>query len=260
MGRTSSVEEFIPGFKLKFAEKKHDPSLTVNDHMRASMVVNAMHILEEPSIILGEKGRRRFSPMYSTVEEFKGGKRHITPPKRTNSPPRGKRYIPHHQSSGEINMQSKKHLFASSMKRSDTTDMPKVGWNTKGRVMDETGTPAALKQSQIYNVESTMNRKQRILSEVDKRNGIPAARSGDLPFKSSEHEAGFFETGGLIPGSTNTLKPSGKPTMKKNENSSAQVATKKLEATYGKMKARLEIEYDVSQVKSLTVSSCVRAS
>ncbi len=253
--RTLSVEEFIPGFKVKFAEKKHDPlALPVHDHMSASIVVNAMHILEEPSIVIGEKGRRRFEPMYSTVMDSKGGKRHITPPKRSNTPPRGKRYIPHHQSSGEINMQSKKHLFDASMKRSDTTDLPKVGWNTKGRVTDDSGVPAAEKVSQVYDVERIMNRKQRIVTDLDKRNGIPAARSGDLSFKASEQAPGFYAKGGLIPGSTTTLKPSAKPTMKKNENSSAQTATKKLEATFGKMKARLEHDYDVSQVKALTVS------
>lgn len=255
MQRTSSVEEFIPGFKVKFAEKKHDPAaLPTYDHMSASIVVNAMHILEEPSIVIGEKGRRRFPPMYSTVQESKGGKRHITPPKRSNTPPRGKRYIPHHQSSGEINMQSKKHLFDASMKRSDSTDLPKVGWTKKGRVMDETGVPAGQKESEVYQLESTMNRKQRIVADIDKRNGIPTAKSGDLPFRASEQASGFFESGGLIPGSTNVLRQSAKPTMKKNENSSAQVATKKLEATYGKMKARLELDYDVAQVKSLTVS------
>ncbi len=50
------------------------------------------------------------------------------------------------------------------------------------------------------------------------------------------------------------MRQSAKPFPKKDTANSTTTRTKKLEATYGKMKQRLEKEYDVNQVLSLTVS------
>jgi hypothetical protein len=254
MQHTQSVADFIPGFKATLPEKRH-PSNTHDDHMRASMVVNSVNVWDEPSIVVGEGSRRRFTATYSVAQEYEQGKRHISPPKRSNSPPRGKRYIPAAKGSGEelgLLCAVKRRIPDASMKRSESTELQ---WSKKGRVTGENGISAALKESGELNIETTMNRKQRVIADIDRRNGIPIARPGDNPFKKVDHETGYFEKGGLIPGSTNTLKPSGKPTMRKSESSSAQITAKPLEATYGKMKARLEMEYDLAQVHALTVSN-----
>ena len=77
---------------------------------------------------------------------------------------------------------------------------------------------------------------------------------GDKPYKEVNHETDFYKKGGLIPGSSIGLKTSGKPTMKKPSDSTKGVNRKKLEATYSKYMERLEKEYEVSQVHTLTVS------
>jgi len=77
---------------------------------------------------------------------------------------------------------------------------------------------------------------------------------GDKPYKEVNHETDFYKKGGLIPGSSIGLKTSGKPTMKKPSDSTKGVNSKKLEATYSKYMERLEKEYEVSQVHTLTVS------
>lgn len=73
---------------------------------------------------------------------------------------------------------------------------------------------------------------------------------GDKPYKEVNHETDFYKKGGLIPGSSIGLKTS----MKKPSDSTKGVNTKKLEATYSKYLERLEKEYEVIQVHTLTVS------
>ena len=78
---------------------------------------------------------------------------------------------------------------------------------------------------------------------------------GDKPYKEVNHETDFYKKGGLIPGSSIGLKTSGKPTIKKPSDTTKGTNTKKLEATYSKYLERLEKEYDVTQVHTLTVSN-----
>lgn len=100
-----------------------------------------------------------------------------------------------------------------------------------------------------------MNRKKRIENILVQRNLIPVVTAGDLPFKNADREPGFYAKGGIIPGSTNTLRKSAKPLLRKSEDLSLSTnAGKKLEATYGKMQAKLARQYDLFQVHSLTVS------
>lgn len=243
----------LEGFKVKFAQRCHSPAAAPKfDHLNASRVVLAPDDIGESSIILGERGRKRFPPQHCIPSEHKAGKRHITPPKANNEVSRGKRYIPLKQrDDSEEAFSSKKQLLAASTKRSESSNLPSVNWKTKSMVKLEDGTPAGNKESEIYNLETNMNQKQRV-SEDGRRNLIPSASAGDKAFKLAEYEPGFYEKGGLIPGSTNTLKQSAKPTLKKTLETSD--GGKKLEATYGAMKKKLEFEYDQAQVHSLTVA------
>lgn len=244
-----SIAEQIEGFKVRFAERNHYPVAKPHyEHLHGSVIVHEP--VEENSIVLGDKGKKRFDPMLSKSKEYKPHKRPITPPIRLNTPPHGKRCIQVKQSSGEgSDMQSKRHLLPAARK-SDYD----VSWSKKGKVLGPDGKSVAIREPENYNLETTMNRKQRLISELDRRNGINTANPGDLPFKSSEQAPDFYKEGGIIPGSSIQMRNTTKPVPKKNENDAAQTSNKKLEATFGKMKARLDRDYDVSQVHALTVS------
>ena len=245
-----SLADQIAGFKVRFAERSHSPTFKPHfEHLHGSVITNTNEISEDTSIILGDRGKKRFPPMASQTKDYKPHKKPIGPPHRINSPPRGKRCIQVKHNSEEIEMQSKRHLLPA-VRKSDYD----VAWSKKGKVLGPDGKPVSMREPENYNLETTMNRKQRLIGELDRRNGIGTSNPGDLPFKTSEHAPDFFKEGGIIPGSTIQMRQSTKPVPKKNENDAAQTSNKKLEATYGKMKARLERDYDIAQVNSLTVS------
>ena len=249
LSTTPSIAE-LEGFKLTFKQRSHSPLCMPNyNHLSASRVI---HDVEESSIVLNDRGKKRFEPKYSMPQEFRKTKRSISPPIRSNDVPRGKRYIPHPQSSDSDNSSSKKMLFASSSKRSESSDLPSISWKRRGKVFDESGVPAKDKESTIYNLEVTMNRKQRVTTSLDRRNGIEEATPGDKPMRKVEHAPGYYAEGGLIPGSTIKERTSTNPLAGKSK--VQMTSSGKLEATYGAMQKRLQYEYDRSQVESLTVS------
>lgn len=47
-----------------------------------------------------------------------------------------------------------------------------------------------------------MGRKKRIDFIYEQRNGLPLKSLGDKVYKSPEYKPGFFNEGGLVPGST----------------------------------------------------------
>ena len=51
-----------------------------------------------------------------------------------------------------------------------------------------------------------MTKKHRVSTMDQTRGGYPIASLGDKIYKAVEYEPGFFRAGGLIAGSTNTLK------------------------------------------------------
>lgn len=238
----------LEGFKLKFKQRSHSPlCMPKYEHLSASRII---HAPSENSIVLGDNGKKRFDPQYSLPQEYRPAKRAITPPSRNNDVPRGKRYIPHPQSV-EDHSSSKKMLFASSSRRSETSSLPSVDWKRRGQVFDEHGVPVKDKESNNYNLEVTMNRKQRVAGELDKRNGIPEATPGDKPLKKAEHTPGYYAEGGLIPGSTIQNRKTTNPLAGKSN--VQMTSTGKLEATYGALQKKLAHDYDRSQVEALTV-------
>ena len=117
------------------------------------------------------------------------------------------------------------------------------------------GSHASHRDPNEFQIESVMNRKQRILTNIEQRNLLPSATAGDKAYAQADREPGFYAKGGLIAGSTNILKKSGKPTFKKNESMSGSTKNiKKLTAiSFEKKQELLSLEYDISQVNYLTV-------
>jgi hypothetical protein len=245
---TASISE-LEGFKVSFRQRSHSPlCMPKYDHLSASRI---LHAPEQNSIVLGEGGRRKFEPRHSLAQEYRPAKRPLTPPKRNNSPPHGKRYIPVKDHSEDDHTSSKKMFAAFAMKKSESTDLPAIGWKKRGQVFDADGKPVKDKESQPYNLEATMNRKQRVSGELENRNFIPAATAGDKPLRRAEETPGYYADGGLIPGSTIQERKTTNPLA--NKSTVQFTSSKKLEATYGTMQKRLQAEYDRRQVESLTV-------
>ena len=96
-------------------------------------------------------------------------------------------------------------------------------------IQEGTNIPMKFLRSGEFNMEGYMNRKQRVPSLDSQRNGIPVATMGDKAYKQVEVSDRYYETGGLIAGSTISLKKSKSVLMKKGgDNQARTVETKKL--------------------------------
>ena len=249
------LPEEIDGFKVRFAQRCHSPPGALADHLHGTiMVQQAPHEDNFATFVAGDRGRKRFDPKYSLEEGYRQGKKTVSPPRRPEGEKKeGKRYIPHPTTGQEIKSQQRKHLEPLQPALVNARGLPSANWTRKKIVTDEHGVPVSTREPKDYDLEASMNRKQRVPSPLDKRNLIPAASAGDKSYKEADREPGFYAQGGLGVGSTNTLKPSAKPTLRKSEETANKGGGKTLEATYGKMKARLEREDDLQQVRALTV-------
>lgn len=234
----------IAGFKLKFAERSHQPECLPRVDLLKGAVVSS-HVAPDTSIILGERGKKNFDTRYSTEQQPAYKK--LLPRKEygEEAVSRGKRCIQGPGGNGvELAHNERVHYPE---QRSGVSDP--VNFARKKSVLQVT-------EKKIHNLEKSMNQKQRVPDETAKRNGIPVATPGDNSFRQADHEPGFYAKGGIIPGSTIVLRKSAKPELKKREDGT-QKPGKKLEATYGKMVERLAKDYDVMQVRTLTVRNPV---
>lgn len=232
----------IAGFKLKFAERSHHPDFAPRQDLLKGAVVSS-HVPPDTSIILGERGKKNFDTKYC-AEQQPVAKNLL--PRRANGIEevnRGKRVI-HLPAGGGVELSHAERVHYPEF-RSSVGDS--VNFARKKSVLQVT-------EKKMHNIETTMNQKQRVVDETARRNGLGVATPGDNPFKQADHEPGFYAKGGIIAGSTNTVRKSAKPELKKREGGTNKPG-KKLEATYGKLVERLAHEYDVDQVKTLTVNA-----
>lgn len=246
-------------FKVTFAEKNHHPlGAPMTDQLRASVIHDNVHCRSSSSIVLGENGKRRFDQPYSDYERFVPSMKIVDRSNRTTEPREvGKRSLRPSASTEHI-VPEKRHS-SEALRKSNSSMLPVIHWTTKRTVKMDNGEPASRYESSLISLEHTMNQKQRIQNELHSRNYIPVATSGDKAYRAADREPGFYAKGGLVCGSTIAIKKSGKPTLRKSEDvlgtATAGNGGKKLEATYSAMVARRDLEYDITQVNSLTVRS-----
>lgn len=240
-------------FKKAFKQRCHSPQCEREPYLHGSLIVRAIE--HSDAVVLGEGHRKVFPAKYSEEEKFKPAKRQIRIMEHgPENNPRGKKYIPHPDNGKqEISHAERVHFDESNFNKNEYGGLPCSTWTRKRVVKLPNGIPVAKKESDNWGVESTMNRKQRISSSEQRRNNIGEASKGDKYYKEADREPGFYEKGGLVVGSTNTLKKSAKPTLRQTENGLNVSSGGKLEATYGKMQAKLAHQYDQYQVQTLTV-------
>ncbi len=244
-------------FKVTFAEKNHHPlGAPTTDQLRASIIHTNTNCRSSSSIVLGENGKKRYDQPYSDYEKFVPSMKIVDRSNRTTEPRDvGKRTLRPSPSVDYI-VPEKRHS-SEALRKSNSSMLPVVNWTTKRTVLMNNGEPASRYESTLISLEHTMNQKQRIENELHSRNiYIPAATLGDKAYRAADREPGFYAKGGLVCGSTIATKKSGKPTLRKSEDTlgSATSGGKKLEATYSAMVARRDLDYDITQVNSLTVS------
>lgn len=241
--------------KVKFAQKCHSPVFLKEEHLKGGVLIRGDGS-RESSIVLGEGGRRIIGPQVRPQQEPKAAKKLVPAPQRSEEPKVGKRIIPAPDRGQGEEIKHAERIHFEEKHGTTIEGIPTLNWTRKKTVRMPNGIPAARKEPDSYNLEASMNRKQRVRTELDARNQIPAASKGDKFYKQADREPEFYAKGGLVVGSTMTLKESAKPTLRKKEDGTHEgTPGKKLEATYAKLQTRLAQEYDMHQVHSLTVPS-----
>lgn len=245
----------LDGFKTRLSQRCHSPLAISPDHLRASVIVN--HVVKQTAdetFLAGDRGRRRFDATYSREDLFHPGRRVLTAPESRETEKRGKRFIPPTKKGEELSHPERKHLDPLLPAMPFRRGLPSSDWMRKKIVLDERGIPKSMSESTLLDLEAQMNRKQRVPTTLDRRNFVPEASAGDHSYKSADRLPGFYEQGGLIPGSTNILRASAKPALRKSEEVSAKNQIKPLSATYAKLQHRLRRESELRDVLALTVS------
>ena len=123
-------------------------------------------------------------------------------------------------------------------------------WKTKHNVVLPNGVRAHSVRSEEYQLEPIMNRKARLTTLTELRNGIDVAVLGDKPYRSPEMSSKFYHQEGLVPGST--IKPRNKTNMLPTSKTLA-VGLNGI-VKYNEKQRLKELQSDLSLVKSLSVT------
>ena len=237
-----------------FAQRDHHPTCEpVKKSFHNQLLLRSD---DSQSIVPGEGTRIHYDQKYSNIEEIKPMKKQI-PFRKTSdyAVERGKKPIKVPPCTDEFVSLGRKHNIEQQLRRSEYCDKLCVGWTSRTFVKNPiTGELCSRSRAvKEYDMEGYMNRKQRVKSKEQMRNGIPEATPCDNYYKEADREPGFYAKGGIIAGSTIQLRVSAKPTMrKKDDPANANKNSKKFTMTYAEKQKILEQEYEQKQVYVLT--------
>lgn len=147
--------EGIDNFKVHFTQRNHHPLAAPDfDHLHGGYVVIPTPF-SETALIIGDRGKKRFEAPVSKPYEHRLSKRLLPHPEPKDYNNRGLKLIPAMKSSAsEAAIPGKRHIKEGSMRRSESSELPVINWTRKGRVFTEDGVPAALRESDVYNLEA----------------------------------------------------------------------------------------------------------
>jgi len=231
----------VENAKFKFNEKHH---YVPEDGLLRGGVLNYDKVKDDrkQSLYQGSVGKCRFPALYSAEEEQFAAKKTREVKVSEEIVLRGKRPLPIPPSKPDRAVGVKRIEVAS------TSDSYELMMPIKRKTEN---VPSSVE----YNMELTMNRKQRVQpGSLRNRNNIPIAKPGDKGFGAADREPGFYAKGGLVVGSTIVARAPTGIGVRRATDSNGQVSTKQLSntKTYADKLKRMSRDTDVDQVMSLT--------
>jgi hypothetical protein len=232
----------VDNAKFKLNEKHHYPP---EDGFIRGGVLNYEKVKDDrkQSLYQGSVGKCRFPALYSAEEDAMPAKKPYEKKISEEMVLRGKRPLPIPATKPSRPEGVRRIEVASS---SDTYEL----------MMPIKRKSENVPSSVEYNMELTMNRKQRVQPGTERnRNYIPVAKPGDKGFGAADREPGFYAKGGLIVGSTIIARqPTGIGVRRAADSDGGQSASKPLSntKTYMDKLKRMSRDTDVEQVMSLT--------
>ena len=233
----------IDNAKFKLNQKLHypyEPGLIIGPLLNLNKVkderVGSLHI--------GTIGKSHFAELFSEEIDTCPVKKVHVPKISAEIELRGKKYIsiPKGKEPGPVGV---KKIEVPTTSDTYVLDMP-----IKRKIKDKP-------KSVEYNMETTMNRKQRVDPERQ-RNYIPVASNGDKYYKSADREPGYYKVGGVIVGSTIVARKPTSKLIKSSEGMEGEVSKTiaNTKTHYEKLK-KYARDSEITNVLSLTVSGAM---
>ena len=184
------------------------PGIKPNHFERTRLMIN--HIRK--NLYFERKSSSRYIPEKKSLEyvfkpSLKLVKSYLENLKKEKREDKGRRH--NIESSTRISDTYDNNLFFGRKKRGDTIFtkrilLPKIKENQKEK--EKLRLKYLLRSLSEQDVEHSMNRKKRIKSLKQQRNNYQLGNNGDKTYKYADCSPDFFKEGGLIPGSSNTVR------------------------------------------------------
>jgi hypothetical protein len=229
--------------RIHISERKHD-SMGEFVSLKGPIVSVERGLRRKPSsIVMGESIRGHYEPRFGDTSDCRGI-RIVEHQEYSNSfINRGKKYLGEKDTPHDRFTPSVKQFHGIANLPSAPASRISQHWTGKTRV-----NPV---QSDVFELEQVMNRKQRILTYEEKRNGLANVRRGDKYYKSADRERDFYKKGGLIPGSCISIRKSGKLELnKKDENAKVNLPTKS-HLTFEQKNEKAILDNELQQLHAL---------
>mmetsp|Transcript_15383 Transcript_15383/g.23178 ORF Transcript_15383/g.23178 Transcript_15383/m.23178 type:complete len:267 (+) Transcript_15383:172-972(+) len=162
------------------------------------------------SLAIGESEKRHFEPQRSSSREFHPSCRMVEHMERCPDEvviPKRRPQLHTLKFTAADRYRDRRHVRESDLPCVKNPKEKELNWTRKKTVRDGNNTIVSAKSSGEYQIETTINRKQRIPSITRMRNGIPIANPGDKSYRDAEKSIGFYKEGGLIAGSSINPRP-----------------------------------------------------
>lgn len=236
--------------KYSHSEKKHN--YTTSSNIINGCKLNPDNIFKNSeSLVPGETGKIHYSPAYSMTESFRPCRKLIDHNEYSGDlRPSRRKLVDQSREEKNICRESIRILPDQQNRRSETMFLPSVGWKTKKKILVHGS-------SEEYDVESNMNRKQRISSVEVSRNGIAVSVPGDKCYREVNKEPGFYKSGGLIPGSSIQLRETKITERTRNEFSTSKITVKPplSTMTFADKLKMSTLQQDINEIEALSAPS-----
>ena len=237
----------MDGKKFTHRERRHKNSTGFESLQGPIVLDNRSMSNKPPSIVLGESIKAHFDGQYGGSSDLRGIK--IVGHKEYSNEVinRGKMYLKGKDTEHCKFVPSVKQFHGIATKSSEPSNQISRDWTGKTRINPN--------ESDIYNVESIMSRKHRLLSNEEQRNDIPCTSKGDKYYKEVDRERDFYKKGGLIPGSCIAGRGTSKTEIAKKDSHGIGNGTSKAKLSFKEKKDKELMDNELKELKDLNNSS-----
>ena len=232
--------------KFRHNERRHE-NQSGTESLRGPIIMHERQTNSKPpSLVVGESIKSHFESRYGDTCDLRGIKIVGHQEYSNEFVHRGKMFLAGKESQYTTFTPSVKQFHGTANLLSEPSTRISQHWTGKTR--------ANPSESDLYEIETLMKRKLRLLSTEQQRNGIPISSHGDKYYKEADRERNFFKQGGLIPGSSIALRKPDKSEIRKRDDGGANSSITKPKLSFKEKQDKEYLENDLKQLRELNNS------